>query len=145
MSRGKKAAILIAAFVLLIFGLWMYWEREIPLTEILPDVSWTKVRLLAGDPDSQEREQEFASPPLDEILAAADAAKVTRDGKNPYLSDKYFQLYLYREDGDPTVIYVKNTGQIMIAADLDHYRYYEGGEEFYEALSAICAGLPNVA
>lgn len=145
MSRGKKAAILIAAFVLLLFGLWMYWEREISLTEILPDASWTKVRLLAGDPDSQEREQEFASPPLDEILAAADAAKVTRDRKNPYLSDKYFQLYLYREAGDPTVIYVKNTGQIIIAADLDHYRYYEGGEEFYEALSAICVGLVNVA
>lgn len=106
---------------------------------------WTKARLLAGEPDSQEREQEFASPPLDEILAAVNAAKVTRDGKNPYLSDKYFQLYLYREAGDPTVIYVKNTGQIIIAADLDHYRYYEGGEEFYEALSAICVGLVNVA
>ena len=103
MSRGKKAAILIAAFVLLLFGLRMYWEREISLTEVLPDASWTKARLLAGDPDSQEREQEFASPPLDEILAAADATKVTRDGKNPYLSDKYFQLYLYREVGDPTV------------------------------------------
>lgn len=145
MSRGKKAAILIAAFVLLLVGLWMYWKREISLTEILPDTSWTKVRLLVGDPDSQEREQEFASPPLDEILAAADATKVTRDGKNPYLSDKYFQLYLYREGGDPKVIYVKNTGQILIAADLDHYRYFEGGEEFYEALSAICAGLANVA
>ena len=145
MSRGKKAAILIVAFVLLLFGLRMYWEREISLTEVLPDASWTKARLLAGDPDSQEREQEFASPPLDEILAAADATKVTRDGKNPYLSDKYFQLYLYREVGDPTVVYVKNTGQILIAADLDYYRYYEGGEEFYEALSAICVGLVNVA
>ncbi len=145
MSRGKKAAVLIAAFALLCLGLWMYWEREIPLTDILPDATWIKVRLLAGDPDSQEREREFASPPLDEILAAADTAKVTRDGKNPNLSDKYFQIYLYREDGDPTVIYVKNTGQILIAADLDHYRCYEGGEEFYEALSAICAGLPNAA
>lgn len=145
MSRGKKAAILIVVSVLLITGLWMYWEREISMMDVLPDASWTKARLLAGDPDSQEREQEFASPPLDEILAAAEATKVTRDGKNPYLSGKYFQLYLYWEAGDPTVIYVKNTGQIIIAADLDHYRYYEGGEEFYEALSAICAGLVNVA
>lgn len=144
MSRGKKAAILIVAIVLLMFGLWMYWGRKISLTEALPDASWTKVRLLAGDPDSQEREQEFASPPLEEILAAADAAKVTRDGKKAYLSDKYFQLYLYQDEGHSTVIYVKNTGEIMIAADLDHYRYYEGGEEFYEALSTICAGLANV-
>lgn len=145
MSRGKKAAILIVVSVLLITGLWMYWEREISMMDVLPDASWTKARLLAGEPDSQERGQEFASPPLDEILAAVNAAKVTRDGKNSYLSDKYFQLYLYREAGDPTVIYVKNTGQIIIAADLDHYRYYEGGEAFYEALSAIGVGLVNVA
>lgn len=145
MSRGKKAAVLIVVFALLCLGLWMYWEREIPLTDILPDAAWIKVRLLAGDPDSQEREQEFASPPLEEILAAADAVKVTRDGKNPNLTGKYFQLYLYRENSDPTVIYVKNTGQILIAADLSHYRYYEGGEEFFDALSAICAGLPNAA
>lgn len=145
MSSGKKVTILIAAFVLLISGLWIYWEREIPLMELLPDASWTKARLLAGDSDSQKREQEFASPPLDEILAAVNVTKVTWDGKNPYLSDKYFQLYLYREDGDPTVIYVKDTGQIIIATDLDHYRYYEGGEELYEALSAICADLVNVA
>ncbi len=134
MSRGKKAAILIVVSVLLITGLWMYWKREISMMDVLPDASWTKARLLAGDPDSQEREQEFASPPLDEILAAAEATKVTRDG-----------ALSLPGGGDPTVVYVKNTGQIIIAADLDHYRYYEGGEAFYEALSAIGVGLVNVA
>lgn len=134
MSRGKKAAILIVVSVLLITGLWMYWEREISMMDVLPDASWTKARLLAGDPDSQEREQEFASPPLDEILAAVEATKVTRDG-----------ALSLPGGGDPTVVYVTNTGQIIIAADLDHYRYYEGGEAFYEALSAIGVGLVNVA
>lgn len=52
MSRGKKAAILIVVSVLLITGLWMYWEREISMMDVLPDASWIKARLLAGEPDS---------------------------------------------------------------------------------------------
>lgn len=39
MSRGKKAAILIVVSVLLITVLWMYWEREISMMDVLPDAS----------------------------------------------------------------------------------------------------------
>ncbi|MGN1283728.1 MAG: hypothetical protein ACI4TY_00305, partial [Candidatus Limosilactobacillus intestinavium] len=136
MSRFQKTVLGFLTAVLVILCAWAWWEREIPLTDLLPDTAWTEVRLLAGDMNSQEREQELAQPPLEEILTAISEARVTRDTKNSHLDDNYFQLYLSPEEGYPTVIYVNQNGRIQIAAemDLDHYQYYEGGESLYKAL-----------
>ena len=55
--------------------------------------------------------------------------------------DGYFQINLHRSKGEATVLYVNARGEVAVAAnmDLNHYRYYKGGEELYEALSALCA------
>lgn len=96
-----------------------------------------------GDTNSPEREQALAKPPLEDIFAAVSEAKVTRASKNSHLDDSYFQLYLRPEKGYPTVVYVNQNGRLQIAAnmDLDHYEYYEGGENLYKALESICANL----
>lgn len=143
MSRFQKTILGFLIGMLVILCAWAYWEREIPMSDLLPDTVWTGVRVLAGDTDSPEREQELASPPREAILAAISEARVTRNTKNSHLDDRYFQLCLSPEDGYPTVIYVNQNGRIQIAADmdLDHYQYYEGGESLYKALEGICASL----
>lgn len=140
MSKGKKVIILLAALSLLVTGLIVYRRREIPLTDVLPDGDWTGVLLIQGDPDDPEREWEVPVP-ADGVLGAVSAARVTRGGGKPRLSDGYFQIKLYRATGDATVLYVDARGEVAVAAnmDFDHYRYYTGGEELYEALSALSA------
>ena len=140
MSKGKKVIILLAALALLVTGLIVCRRREIPLTDVLPDGDWTGVLLLQGDPDDPEREWEVPVP-ADGVLGAVSAARVTRGGGKPSLSDGYFQINLHRSRGEATVLYVNARGEVAVAAnmDLNHYRYYKGGEELYEALSALCA------
>lgn len=143
MSRFQKVILGFLMAVLVIAGIWAWWEREIPLMDLLPDTAWTSVRLLTGDVNSPEREQELAEPPLGDILTAVSEAKVTRTSRNSHLDDSYFQFYLCPEEGYPTVVYVNQNGQIQVAADmdLDHYQYYEDGEDLYKALERICASL----
>ena len=143
MSRFQKAILGFLIVMLVVLCAWAYWEREIPMSDLLPDADWTDVRILMGDTDSPEREQELASPPMEEILAAVSEARVTRDTKNSHLDDSYFQIYLCSEEGYPTVVYVNRNGRLQIAADMDfdHYQYYEGGESLYKALESICASL----
>lgn len=143
MSRFQKAILGFLTAALIIVCVWAWWEREIPLTDLLPDTAWTDVRILVGDGNSPEREQELAQPPLEEILAAVSEARVTRDTNNSHLDDRYFQLYLCPGEGYPAVVYVNRNGRLQIAADMefDHYQYYEGGESLYKALESICASL----
>ena len=140
MSKGKKVAILLAALALLVTGLIGYRRWEIPLTDVLPDGQWTGAHLLQGDPDDPEREWEVPSK-ADGVLGAISAAKVTRGGGKPSLSGGYFQMNLYQAGGSATILYVNSRGELAVAADMDveHYRYYRGGEELYEALLALCA------
>lgn len=143
MSRFQKTLLGFLMAVLVIVGIWAWWEREIPLMDLLPDTAWTSVRLLVGDTNSPEREQELAEPPLEDILTAVSEAKVTRASRNFHLDDRYFQFYLCPEEGYPTVVYVNQNGRLQIAANmvLDHYEYYEGGENFYKALESIYASF----
>ena len=143
MSRFQKAILGFLMAVLVIAGIWAWWEREIPLMDLLPDTAWTSVRLLTGDANSPEREQKLAEPPLEDIFAAVSEAKVTRASRNSHLYDNDFLLYLYPEKGYPTVVYVNQNGRLQIAAnmDLDHYQYCEGGENLYKVLESICASL----
>lgn len=143
MSRFQKAILGFLMAVLVIVGIWAWWERAIPLMDLLPDTAWTSVRLLVGDTNSPEREQELAEPPLEDILTAISEAKVTRASRNSHLDDNYFLLYLCPQKGYPTVVYVNQNGRLQIAAnmDLDHYQYCEGGENLYKALESICGSL----
>ena len=145
MEKVKKLGIAVCTFILLLGGLYVYWEREIPLMSLLPDEDWTKVQLLMGNVGSDEWEREFTDPPLDRILDFIQATKVTRDEKDPYLDDQYFQIYLIPEDGYPTVIHVEKNGEVIVFADstldMDEYRYYEDGEILYSMLLSLSGEL----
>lgn len=145
MTKAKKNGIMLCVLALVIGGLYFYWEWKMPLSNLLPDKEWTKVQLLMGDVGSDEWEQEFIDPPLDKILDAVRATKVTRDEKDPYLDDKYFQIYLIPEEGYPTVIHVENNGEVIVyadsALDMDDIRCYEDGEILYSMLSGLSNDL----
>lgn len=114
----------------------LYWSRELPLTEALPDEQWRSIRLLSGDADSDAREWEISAS-VDAVLSAVTEARVFRTGRRPSLTDRYFQLYLYPETGYPTVLYVTSSGGILAAenGDFDHYRYYQSAVDLYGTLS----------
>lgn len=138
MTRFRKICIAICVLALVIAGLYLYWETEIPLTNMLPDEDWTKVQLFVGDPGVGESEWEGALAPED-ILAAVNQTKVTRGPEFSGMSQPYFHLYLIHENGYPTTITAVENGQVAVAIemDFDNYRYYEGGEELYQALLAL--------
>lgn len=141
MSKVKKILIVVLVPLLLAMASWLYWETEISLTELIPDEQWTKVQLFIGDPGVGETEWEDTLS-LEDILAAVNQTKVTRGPEFPGMLQPYFRLYLIHEDGYPTAITVVENGQVSIAAELDfdNYRYYEGGEELYQALLELTSG-----
>ena len=138
MPNWKKGIILITVILLVSTGVWLYWNRELPLTDALPDEKWKGIRLLSGDTHSETREWEVSAP-ADAVLSAISETRVSRTGRKISLTDRYFQLYLYLEQGYPTVIYVTSSGGIIAAANMefDHYQYYKCTTELYETLSEI--------
>lgn len=147
MPNWKKGIILIAVILLVSTGVWLYWTREMPLADALPDEKWDSIRLFLGDVDSETREWEVSAS-ADAVLSAISETRVSRTGRKIRLTDRYFQLYLYPEIGYPTVIYVTSSGGIMVAAnmDFDHYQYYKCTTELYVTLSKnfrICCGSLN--
>lgn len=134
MSKGK--ILLIALCVLLLVGvsLWLYWETELPLMEQIPDERWVKLDFSVGEPGVEE--YGITPPALEDVLSAIADTRVTRYSEIRGLSYPYFRLLLYKGEAYPTLIYVQENGWVTIAEELDfdHYRYYEGGEELYQAL-----------
>lgn len=145
MAKAKKIGILIFLLALLIAGLCFYWGWQMPLMDLLPDSNWIRVRVWAGDDTSEEQEWEIEPPALEDILSAMEAAKVDRNDKDRHLGARYFTLLLYREESQqPTLLYIRDYGKLCFAVDydLDNYRYYEHGEELYEALTTLTANCP---
>ena len=132
--RNKKALLAICVLLLVLCAaLWMYWERQIPMIELLPDEDWVKLEMSFSEAGTGDREMD--PPELGKVLEAIGKTNVTRGPEYKDVSGS-FRLALYKGEGYPTVIYVAEDGKIAIAAemDVDNWRYYEGGEELYEAL-----------
>ncbi len=131
----NKTALLAICVLLLVLcaALWMYWERQIPMIELLPEEDWVKLDMRISEAGTGDRE--IDPPELEKVLEAIGKAKVTRGPEYKDVSGS-FRLALYKGEGYPTVIYVSEDGKIAIAAemDVDNWRYYEGGEELYKAL-----------
>ena len=132
--RNKKVLLAICVLLrVLCAALWMYWESKIPMIELLPDEDWVKLDMSFSEAGIGDRE--IDPPELGKVLTAIGKTKVTRGPEYKDVSGS-FRLALYKGEGYPTVIYVGEDGKIAIAAemDVDNWRYYEGGEELYEAL-----------
>ncbi len=132
--RNKKVLLAICVLLLVLCAaLWMYWESKIPMIELIPDADWIKLDMSISEAGIGDRE--IDPPELEKVLEAIGKTKVTRGPEDRDVSGS-FRLALYKGEGYPTVIYVAEDGKIAIAAemDVDNWRYYEGGEELYQAL-----------
>ena len=146
MTRAKKTGITLFVLVLVIGGLWFYWERPLSLGDLIPREAWTDLELLQDDATNTGTYVTFQDPPLDKILIQLQATRVTRAAKDRLLVGKYFQILLHKGESYPTMLYVEENGQIHVAAELDfdHWKNYEGGEELYTYLSILSQRLPAV-
>jgi hypothetical protein len=139
MSKAKMLLIAVCVLLLLGVSLWLYWETDLPLMEQIPDEQWAKLEISVGDPG--EGDTKIDPPALESVLTAIADTQVTRHSEIRGLSYPYFRLLLYKGEAYPTLIYVQENGWVTIAEELDfdHYRYYEGGEELYQALLKLTA------
>lgn len=84
-------------------------------------------------------------PALEDVLSAIDRTIVDRNDKSKNAGFTRFEVLLYPESGDyPTLLYVTDYGKVSVAPflDLDHYRYYERGQELYDALAILAENQP---
>lgn len=146
MTRAKKTGIALLVLVLVIGGLWFYWERPLSLGDLIPQEAWTGLELLQDDATNTGTFITFQDPPLEEILTQISATRVTRAEKDRLLEEKHFQIMLKKGSPYPTMLYVEENGQIHVAAELDfdHWENYEGGEELYTYLSILSQRLSAV-
>ena len=140
MARIKKILLPLCILAAIVCTLWIYWGRQKPLMELLPQDTWTKVRIWKGDDNSKEQEWEIQPPELEAVLDAMEATRADRNDKDKYVGANYFRIQLYREGSPhPTLIYIRNAGKLRFAIDydLDNYQDYEHAEELYEALALL--------
>lgn len=75
----KNKKVLLAVCVLLLglcAGLWMYWECEIPMIELLPDEDWVKLDMSISEAGVGDREIDPPEP--EKVLEAIGKTKVIR-------------------------------------------------------------------
>ena len=146
MNKRKKITIFVCILILTIGSLWLYWEWPMAMDTLLPEETWTRAELRYGVSDGSGRDVEFENPALDRILPQLGAVRLTRTENRPYMDDRYFKITLYNGETHPTMIYVGSTGYIHIAEhlDFDHWKTYEGGEDFFRYLDNYSRNLPAV-
>ena len=144
MRRSKK--ITFSVLILVLFGLWWYWECPMTMDSLLPQENWIRVELRWCNVADAYYEPEFQKLELDKLLTQMKSVKLTRTEQRTYLDDQYFQINLFKGEAYPTMIYVGNTGRVQIARELDfdHWKHYEGGVAFYRFLENYSQTLPAV-
>ena len=67
--RNKKVLLSIGVLLLVLCAaLWMYWERQIPMIELLPDEDWVKLDMSFSEAGIGDRE--IDPPELGKVLTA---------------------------------------------------------------------------
>ena len=136
----KKLSICILIVILLCalcFSLW--YRTELPLANRIPQENWVRCEVFLGTPGVGD--SEIPMDDLQSLLDAIDRTTVVRRSEFPGFYTPYFRITLYKGESYPTLIHVAENGDISVAAelDLDHYSYYKGGEELYQALLELAA------
>lgn len=146
MKKSKPLLLTALILCLVVTGLWLYWEWPMTMNTLIPAETWTRVELRYGVANGAGHNMEFESPEMDRILPQMGAVRLTRAEKRTYLDDRYFQIILYNGETYPTMLYVGDTGRIQIARhlDFDHWKDYEGGEDFFRYLEGYSQNLPAV-
>ena len=140
MARKKKLPVLLVVLMLLLAD-FLYWTVPFSLDRAIPEDNWTRVQLWYYDEHSDMREILVEDEQIGQIVSAAQGTTVTNRLRFRTLSQPYFLLYLYSEDGYPTSITIVENGDVSMAVqlDTDHRIYYDGGEELF----AILKGMMN--
>ena len=146
MAERKRLLIAALGILLLLSGLWLYWEWPMTMASLLPEENWVRAELRWGSVTSSYYVPEFVNPDPDRILSQMGAVKLTRAEERDHLDDRYFQIILYKGEPYPAMIYVGDTGNVQIARELDfdHWQNYEGGEAFYRWLENYSENLSAV-
>lgn len=143
MKKSKKNFLPLLTLLLIVGGIWFYWGHSFPLKSALPEETWVRMQMWVRDETTDEWIWEIEPPALEDVLSAIEETMVDRNDKSKNLGYTGFELLLYPESGEhPTLIDINDYGKIAVAPyyDLDHNRYYERGEELYDALTALAEG-----
>lgn len=130
----KKMKLLIPLVILVCIGcLFAWYGMELELADQLPREEWTRAEVRPVEAGVGAREVVLEDPQA--LLEAIADTTVTRRQEFHSVAPG-FEILLYRDEGYPTLMYVVDNGSISIAKelDLDHYTYYEGGQDLYRKL-----------
>lgn len=127
------------AISLCIFCFSLWYRADLALADRIPQENWGRCEVFLGKPGVGDSEVHLDD--LQGLLDAIDCTTVTRRSEFKGFFTPYFRITLYKGEAYPTLIHVAENGDISIAAelDLDHYSYYRGGEELYQALLELTA------
>ena len=141
MMSPKKKILVILAIALLFLADFLYWTVPFSLDRAIPEDNWTRVQLWYYDEHFDMREILVDNADLEQIVTSLKGGQVTNRPRFRTLSQPYFLLCLYSEDGYPTSITIVENGDVSMAVqlDTDHRTYYDGGEELF----AILKGMMN--
>ena len=142
----KKKILVILAIALLFLADFLYWTVSFSLDRAIPEDNWTRVQLWYYDEHFNMREILVEDEQIGQIVSAAQGTTVTNRPRFRTLSQPYFLLYLYSEDGYPTSITIVENGDVSVAAqlDTDHRTFYDGGEELFAILKGMMNRSPAV-
>ena len=137
MKKLTICALLVILLCALCISLW--YRTELPLADRLPQENWVRCEVFFGNPGVGDAEIPIGD--LQGLLDAIDHTTVVRRSEFPGFYTPYFRITLYKGESYPTLIHVAENGDISVAVelDLDHYSYYKGGEELYQALLELTA------
>lgn len=137
MKKLTICSLLIILLCVLCFSLW--YRTELPLADRIPQEHWVRCEVFLGEPGVGDAE--IPMDDLQGLLDAIDRTTVIRRSEFPGFHTPYFKITLFKGESYPTLIHVAENGDISVAAelDLDHYSYYKGGEELYQALLELTA------
>ena len=137
MKKLTIGAILVILLCGLCFSLW--YRSELHLADRIPAENWVRCEVFMGKPGVGDTEV-----PMDDLQGLLDAigrTTVVRRSEFRGFFTPYFRITLYKGESYPTLIHVAENGDISVAVelDLDHYSYYKGGEELYQAILELTA------
>ena len=137
MKKLTICALLVILLCALCISLW--YRTELPLADRIPQENWVRCKVFLGTPGVGDTEVPMDD--LQSLLDAIDHTTVVRRSEFPGFYTPYFRIALYTGESYPTLIHVAENGDISVAVelDLDHYSYYKGGEELYQALLELTA------
>lgn len=146
----KHTKILIAVLVIAILlagGLWLYWEREIPLQAQLPDEQWHDVTLVAivfENSQIEHKSYTVDEEASEEIMEALRAAKTERRRRFDDTDADSFWIVISvggEEHGMWSLLLGEN-GLLSISDPDGKAHYFEGCQDLYRQIKAVADELP---